>query len=386
MGENYGYHKMMIKRYLTEQVKKDLQKKMVFLGGPRQVGKTTLARSLSSNESYLNWDDSEDRERILKRELPTNRLWIFDEIHKYKQWRNYLKGLYDKNKLEKEILVTGSARLDLYRRGGDSLQGRYHFLRLHPLSLDELTSQKKNDLNQLFELGGFPEPFFSSSKIDSKRWSREYRQRILQEDILSIERIEDIGMAELLMMRLPELVSGPLSINSLREDLQVSHKTVSRLLDIFERFYAIFRLSAFGSPKVKAVKKEMKHYHYDWTLVPNEGARFENMIACHLIKWCQYYEDTQGKDMQLSFFKDNEKREVDFVISESKKPICFIETKLSEKTISSSLNYLKKKFPNVKSFQILYDSPFDFQSDLGIRVGPAYKLLPEIRSILAADE
>ncbi len=376
----------MLKRYLTEQIKKDLQKKMVFLGGPRQVGKTTLARSLSNKEAYLNWDDPEDREKILKRELPTNKLWIFDEIHKYKQWRNYLKGLYDKNKTDKEILVTGSARLDLYRRGGDSLQGRYHFLRLHPLSLDELVSQKHNDLKQLFELGGFPEPFFSSSKIDSKRWSREYRQRILQEDILPIERIDDLGTAELLMMRLPELVSGPLSINALREDLQVSHKTVSRLLDIFERFYAIFRLSVFGSPKVKAVKKEMKHYHYDWTLISDQGARFENMISCHLLKWCQYFEDTQGRSLQLSFYKDSEQREVDFVITENKKPLCFIEVKLSEKTISPSLNYLKKKFPNVKAFQILYDSPHDFQSDLGIRVGSAYKLLPVIKLILSEND
>ena len=373
----------MIKRYLAEQIQKDLEKKMVFLGGPRQVGKTTLAQSLGPLESYLNWDDSEDRERILRKELPKTKLWIFDEIHKYKQWRNYLKGLYDKNKVTKNILVTGSARLDLYRRGGDSLQGRYHFLRLHPLSLDELHSQKQSDLAALFDLGGFPEPFFSSSEIDSKRWSREYRQRVLQEDILSVERIDDIGLAELLMMRLPDLVGSPLSINSLREDLQVSHKTVTRLLEIFERFYAIFRLGAFGSPKIKSVKKEMKHYHYDWTLLKDSSAKFENLIACHLLKWCQFYEDSQGRDIQLCFFRDKEQREVDFVVVEDKKPICFIEAKLSDKKISSSLYYLKKKFPMVPAFQLLYETTHDFQSDIGVRVAPAHAALSEIKLIIA---
>lgn len=203
--------------------------------------------------------------------------------------------------------------------------------------------------------------------------------------MLSVERIDDIGMAELLMMRLPDLVSSPLSINSLREDLQVSHKTVTRLLQIFERFYAIFRLEVFGSPRIKSVKKEMKHYHYDWTLLADEGARFENMMACHLLKWCQFYEDTQGRDIQLCFFKDSEQREVDFVIVEDKKPICFVEAKLSEKVINSSLSYLKKKFPEAPAFQVLYKTKYDFQSETGIRVGPAHKVLSEIKSIINSN-
>lgn len=370
-----------MKRYLEEQIRRDLERKMVFLGGPRQVGKTTLAQSFGPKESYLNWDDVEDRDRILRRILPSQRLWIFDEIHKYRQWRGYLKGLYDKNKSERKILVTGSARLDLLRYSGDSLQGRYHFLRLYPLTTDELRISTLKDIKSLLRLSGFPEPFLGSTEVEAKRWSREYRQRILRDDINSVERISDLGQAELLLMRLPELVASPLSIHSLREDLQVSHKTLSRWLDIFERFYAIFRIPPFGSPKVNAVKKERKHYHYDWTLIQDEGAKFENFIAMHLLKWCHFKEDTEGRDLELRFYKDLEGREVDFVVCENQKPIAIIEVKLSEKKVSPHLKYLKSKFPATKAFQVLLEPSADFLSEEGIRVGPAHLLLKEILDI-----
>lgn len=369
-----------MKRYLAAQVKKDLMKKMVFLGGPRQVGKTTLAQSLAPAKSYLNWDSSEDRERILRRELPATDIWILDEIHKYKQWRNYLKGLFDKNKSSHKILVTGSARLDLYRRGGDSLQGRYHFLRLHPITLDELGVTSQTDLESLFELGGFPEPFLGGEKFEAQRWTREYRQRILRDDILSVETIEDLGSAEHLMIRLPDLVGSPLSINSISEDVQVSHKTIQRWIEIFEKFYALYRLPAFGSSRIKAVKKEQKHYHFDWTLVKEKGPRFENMIAGHLLKWCHFFEDTQGRNLELRFFKDSEKREVDFVVTEDLKPLMFIECKVQDKQVSPHLKYLRRKFPSAKAYQILYQSSADFVDDLGIRVAPARILLEEIKS------
>ena len=240
-------------RYLTSQVLKDLQHKMVFVGGARQVGKTSLAKSLltTHEKGYLNWDITSHREAILKQELPDSPLWVFDEIHKYQRWRNYLKGLYDQYKETRKILVTGSARLDYYRRGGDSLQGRYHYLRLHPLSVAELNLTTHEELISLFTLGGFPEPYFMGSDIEAKRWSREYRERLIQEDLLSLEHVKDVGTLELLMIRLPELVGSPLSVNALREDLRVSHKTVERWLDIFTRLYAIFRISPFGAPLLR---------------------------------------------------------------------------------------------------------------------------------------
>lgn len=367
----------MKNRYLSEQILKDLKSKMVFLGGPRQVGKTTLSLDLFSEKSYLNWDSFEDRDKILKFNLPAEKTWVFDEIHKYKKWRNYIKGLYDKNK-KQQILVTGSARLDLYRYGGDSLQGRYHFLRLHPFTLDELQSNSLSDFKDLFELGGFPEPFTKGNKIEATRWSKEYRSRILRDDISSVESIHDLGSAELVLMRLPELVGSPLSINNISEDAQISFKTIKKWLEIFERFYAIYRLSPFGSTKIKALKKEQKHYHYDWTLVKDLGSRFENMIGNHLLKRIQFLEDTQGRDIELRYFRDSEQREVDFVVVENQKPILFIECKLSETTISPHLKYLKKKFSNVDSYQLTYNSKKDFVSEDGIRVCDAYKVITEI--------
>ena len=244
---------MAQERYLKPQVKRDLQRKMVFVAGPRQVGKTTLALSVpGAHGGYLNWDVAEDRERILKRELPANPLWVFDEIHKYRSWRNYLKGLYDGRAAGQQILVTGSARLDLYLYSGDSLQGRYHMLRLHPLSAAELGLGSSGDLEQLLTLGGFPEPFFGGSEVEARRWSREYRNLLIREELVSLERVQDLGNLELLVLRLPELVGSPLSINALREDLQLSHKTVESWARILERLYAVFRLPPFGAPGIRA--------------------------------------------------------------------------------------------------------------------------------------
>ena len=289
-----------MKRYLEDQVREDAARKMVFVGGPRQVGKTTLAKSIiKDKEAYFNWDIPSQREKILKRHFPARpKAFIFDEIHKYRSWRNYLKGLYDELHATHEFIVTGSARLDYYRFGGDSLQGRYHYLRLHPVSFAEIQGGK-GDLKDLLHYGGFPEPFLGGSEIQSRRWSIDYRSRLIREDIAGVEAIHDLGNLELLLMRLPDLVGSPLSINALREDLQLNHKTVSRWLDVLERLYGIFRLSPFGAPKIKAVKKEQKHYHFDWTLVTDKGCRFENMVASHLLKWVNFLQDTQGREVEF---------------------------------------------------------------------------------------
>ncbi len=289
-------------RYLEAQILDDLRQKMVFLGGPRQVGKTTLARSLPGGASgYLNWDVAADRRLILARTFPQSTLLVFDELHKYRAWRNYLKGVFDAQAGHAEqtsILVTGSARLDWYRFGGDSLQGRYHYLRLHPLSLAELGGSR-GALESLLRFGGFPEPFFRASERFSKRWSMEYRERLVREEIQSVERLLDLGRLELLMLSLPERVGSPLSINGLREDLQVTQPTVAHWLEVFERVYAIFRIAPFGAPKLRAVKKEQKHYHFDWTLIEKPGPRFENLVASHLLKWTHHQRDTEGNAYEL---------------------------------------------------------------------------------------
>ncbi|MFN0039972.1 MAG: ATP-binding protein [Burkholderiales bacterium] len=366
-------------RYLLAQIRQDLKRKMVFVAGPRQVGKTTLTRSLAGAASgYLNWDIAEHRERILRREMPTGKLWLFDEIHKYRSWRGFLKGIFDGRPPGQRILVTGSARLDFYRYGGDSLQGRYHMLRLHPFSVAELGLRSKNDWLQLLALGGFPEPYLSGSAVQARRWSREYRQLLIREEVGSLERIVDLGNLELLVLRLPELVGSPLSINALREDLQVSHKAVSNWLNVLERLYSLFRLSPFGAPRIRAVKKEQKHYHIDWSVVSSEGARFENLVASHLLKWVHYQQDAFGKDFDLRYFRDTDSREVDFVVVEGKKPVLLVECKWSDAEVDRGLRYLKARFPYVQAWQLSAVGTKDYQTPEGIRVAPALRLLEHL--------
>lgn len=359
-------------RYLSEAVLADLARKMVFLCGARQVGKTTLAMALpGATAGYLNWDVPEHRQRILERELPTGDLWIFDEIHKYRSWRDYLKGLYDDPGRTRRILVTGSARLDYYRFSGDSLQGRYHLLHLHPLSVAELGLRSLEELDTLLRLGGFPEPYFSGSEVEARRWSREYRNLLIREEVVQLEGLKDLGNLELLMLRLPQLVGSPLSVNSTREDLQVSHRTLENWLTILERLFAIFRVPPFGSPKVRALKKATKHYHLDWSLVSDEGARFENLVACALLKWIHYQQDTQGLDIELRYFRDVDGREVDFLIVEQGEPRVAIECKLSAGSVDKNLLYLKQRFPQCVAWQIHARGDRDFEDPRGVRVAPA---------------
>ena len=366
-------------RYLAGQIARDLSRKMVFVAGPRQVGKTTMAKQLLGRRpGYLSWDVAEDRERILRRELPAARLWALDEIHKYRSWRNLLKGLYDGRRRGQQILVTGSARLDLYRFGGDSLQGRYHLLRMHPLSVAELGIKTTSELRDLLTLGGFPEPFFSGSDTEAKRWSREYRTLLVREEVTSLERVQDLGNLELLALRLPEMVGSPLSLNALREDLQVSHKTVSSWVQILERLYAIFRIPPFGAPRLRAVRKEQKHYHLDWSVVPREGPRFENLVAAHLLKWVHFEQDVRGRDVELRYFRDVDGREVDFVIVEDRKPIRMVVCKWDVAEFSRGLHYLAERFPGCEAFQVSAIGTKDFVSQDRIRVCPAITLLRDL--------
>jgi uncharacterized protein len=361
-----------LQRYLENQIKKDLDKKMVFISGPRQVGKTTLALDLLDNKEdrYLNWDTSLGREKIIKKSFPSKKgLLVLDEIHKFSKWRDLLKDLYDsRGKNDLQILVTGSARLDYFRKSGDSLQGRYHHLRLHPLSFRELNQKNKKTLLKLLNLGPFPEPYLNNNENEARRWSREYRLRLINEELTDLERVSDISLLELLSYKLSDSVGSILSINSVREDLGVSHQTTQRWIGIFENLYHIFRIHPFGSKKIKAVKKESKHYFFDWNLIDNPSARLENLLASHLLKWCHYIEDTQGYNMELRFFRDLEQREIDFVILKNNKPIEFIECKSSKRAIDKNLIYLKKKFPDVEATQVcLEDCEDERTGDLQIR-------------------
>jgi uncharacterized protein len=372
-------------RYIETSVKSDLKRKMVFIGGPRQSGKTTLAKHLCEasgcliKDRYLNWDAAEDREQIILERFPTGQgMLVLDEIHKYARWRQVVKGIFDKRGRELEILVTGSARLDHFRRGGDSLQGRYHFLRLMPLSLAELNAPTSSTVDALLAYGGFPEPFSLQSELETRRWSRDYRTRVVAGDLADLENIQDIGTVERLVLRLPSLVGSPLSINALREDLQVAHQTVSRWISMLENLFMVFRVYPFGAPRIRAVKKEAKHYHMDWCVVPEPGPRFENMAACHLLKWCYFLQDAEGRDVELRYFRDVDRREVDFVVTENGSPVLFVECKQSDKSVSQSLRYLKTRFPDTAAVQIHTGEGQDRTDREGIRICPAHCFFAEL--------
>jgi uncharacterized protein len=356
-------------RYLQKCVEEDLKKKLVFLGGPRQVGKTTLARSilneynLKVEDAYRNWDISEHRKLLLNDEIPSEpKLVVLDEIHKFAKWRTLVKGFYDAFSPKRSMLVTGSAQLDYFRKGGDSLLGRYHYFRLHPFTFPELSNHpqfKKLKPNEVLELllkfGGFPEPLFSNDERTLRRWQNERNERIVNDDLRSLSRIVETSKIELLMEALPGRVGSPLSLQSLQEDLEVSHDSVKRWLEILERLYFSFRISPFGSPKIRAVKKEQKLYLWDWSTIENKGAQFENMVACHLLKFVHYQQDYNGFKYELRYLRDTDKREVDFVVLKNKIPQFAVEVKLGEKELS----------PHIKYFSQRTKIPMFFQTHLG---------------------
>jgi uncharacterized protein len=365
---------MLRDRYLTEAVHEDLSEKMVFIGGARQVGKTTFAVDLLGKRfkspAYFNWDNRADRREIMAARWPGDAdLIILDEIHKLRGWKNLVKGEYDKLKDRYRFLVTGSARLDVVRRAGDSLQGRYHYYRLHPFSLAEITGRANpvkifeeipitpaaplSEFDALLEFGGFPEPLFRQNTRFLRRWHNEKLERMFRDDIMSIEQVRDLGRMKLLSDLLPERVGSLFSINSVCEDLDVGFKAVSNWVTVLESFYYHFRIRPFVHRWIRSIKKEPKLYLWDWSEVSDPAARFENLIAGHLLKLCHFLYDRDGLKAELSFLRDVDKKEVDFLVTVDRKPWFAAETKLSDENLSPPLLYFKEKLKIPFTYQLI---------------------------------
>jgi len=348
---------ILLRTPIYEQVMKDLKEKMVFLGGPRQIGKTTLAQSLipkfyDGHPAYLNWDESEHRKKILHKEWPrSQKLLIFDEIHKFKKWRNLIKGYYDTLKNTHQFLVTGSARLDYFKKGGDSLLGRFHYHRLHPISLPEVGLKKAN-LEHLLHFGGFPEPFLKGDSIALQRWHAQRKDKIVYDDIRDLENLRDISAIEILVDALATRVGSPLSRKSLGEDLEVDQKTIENWIKILERVYYCYRISPYGSAKINAVKKEQKLYLWDWSEHEDPGKRWENFVASHLLKYCHHKQDVYGEKYELRFLRDVHLREVDFVVLKGSIPQFAVECKTGEQHISKHLHYFAERSPIPRFYQV----------------------------------
>jgi uncharacterized protein len=387
----------MLKRYLQDYILSDLKEKMVFIGGPRQVGKTTLTRIIADsfyplNNAYMNWDDRNDRKRILSGQFPlATGLIVFDEIHKYREWKSFVKGMYDTNSKNYQILVTGSSRLDIFKKGGDSLLGRYHYYRLHPLSYGEVLGIKDvvepfkelsfvddskldgESFKRLYRFGGFPEMYLRADERELRRWHNERVDRLIKEDIRDVEIIRDLSSVQILSELLKDKVGSLFSLNSLTEDLRVTHKTVAYWVDVLERFYYHVRVYPFQSTRIRSLRKEPKLYLWDWSEVDDEGARLENFVALHLLKMCHFLHDWHGHKLELYYLRDKDQREVDFLVAVGGKPWMSVEVKNQFKNIPTSVFYFKERL-RIPYNYVLTNTNDSFVQD-GIRVMSCQKFL-----------
>jgi len=370
-----------MKRHLEENITEDLKEKIVLLSGPRQVGKTTLSKQLKQSYYYLNYDSSSDRKIVSSqqwdRDVP---LVILDEIHKMKKWKSWIKGIYDTEGVRPQLLLTGSARLDVYRKGGDSLAGRHFSYRLHPFTIKEASSfiNPQEALQRIMKVGGFPEPFLKNDPVFAKRWRRRHIDTVLREDLLDLENVRDIKAIEILVDLLRERVGSPVSYSSLSRDLQVSVHTVKHWLQILENLYIIFPVRTFHKNIARSILKETKYYFYDTGAVDgDEGARFENAVACCLLAELHYHEDTTGSKVALHYLRDKEKREIDFLTVVDKKPLHLIEAKFADETFAKNLFHFKRFFHKVECVQLVANLSRKKSKD-GVKLLSAHEFLKTI--------
>ena len=350
-----------MERYLEKHIKKDLKEKIVILSGPRQVGKTTLSKQLIPSNMYLNYDSAADRKIIRKEEWARDvELVIFDELHKMKNWKSWIKGVYDTEGIPPSLLVTGSARIETYRKGGDSLAGRFFSYRLHPLTVKEicayLDETPKAALDKLVSFGGFPEPYLKNSETFAKRWRKTHVDTIIREDLLDLERVRDIKSIEILIDLLKARVGSSTSFSSLAEDLQVSVHTVKHWLQILENLYVIFPVRPYHRNIARSILKEPKYYLYDPSAVDGDfGMKLENVVALALLRDLHLLEDTTGSKVSLHYLRDKEKNEVDFLTVIDNKPALMIEVKVSDDSFSKSLYRFSGFLKDARPIQLVYN-------------------------------
>jgi len=352
-----------MKRYLDELVLKDLTTKMVVLTGPRQVGKTTLARQLMQlfgNAQYLNWDVLPDRV-VLQRHSwnPRAKLLVMDEIHKMRDWKGWLKGVVDGRAPEQALLVTGSARMETFRQGGDSLAGRYFAFRLHPFSVREWCEQQHvtpaDALDHLLERGGFPEPCLASDVVQADRWRAQYFNDLIREDVLEFSRLHEINTMRLFVELLRERVGSPLSLASIARDLAVSPATLKRYLDILQALFIVFTVQPWHHNIARAILQSPKVYFFDTGLVRGDrGERLENAVAGMLLKHVHFLQDSAGKTAGLHYIRTKDGTEVDFALSEEGVLTQMIECKLGDNKPHRGLLRFAGQFPDAESVQIVY--------------------------------
>jgi uncharacterized protein len=354
---------------------------MAFVSGPRQVGKTTRCRQFaSSKNAYLNWDDQSHRRLILRgpdavaAELGLDRLRgervvvVFDELHKYARWKTFLKGFFDVHGEHARVITTGSSRLEVYRRGGDSLMGRYLSYRMHSLSVGEIVRPhvpkteidapkaiSDEDLTALWEHGGYPEPFIKRDRRFTNQWRQLRRQQFVREDVRELTRVQEVGQIEVFVEILLERSGSQLVYSNLAQEVSVSVDTIRRWVAILCSMHVGFLVRPWFKNVSKALRKEPKWFAFDWTSLEHEGARAETFIACHLLKATHAWQDLGFGTFELRYVRDKEKREVDFLVVRNKKPWFLVEAKNGDRTLSSALGHFQRQTGAEHAFQAVVD-------------------------------
>jgi predicted AAA+ superfamily ATPase len=381
-------------RYLETEILKDALAswKMAFVSGPRQVGKTTLARHLlQASENYFSWDQESFRRSWIRNPAKaiserSDGPIALDEIHKQRLWKRSLKGVYDELGSHVPIIVTGSARLDLYRKGGDSLLGRYLPYRLHPFSVAETSDIPDPDrlepkatrypLRDLLALGTFPEPLLGGSRPKALRWSRIRRERILREDVYDLRAVTRLPQLKLLMELIPTKVGAPFSLQSIQEDLQVAYETVRSWAAVLNSLYFTFSLSPYSKKISRSLKAEKKIYCFDLLPIESPGAALENLVALHLLKSCHAWTDTAKGEFELYYLRTKEKEEVDFCVVRDRKVWMLVECKSSETDVAPALSKFTRLLTPAHSFQTVLKSGYDRNHPAtGVRVIDVEKFL-----------
>lgn len=374
------YEDAMLKHFEEER-------QMLFLMGPRQVGKTTSAKRVGEawgEYHYLNWDDVAHRELILAgpgavaeqlalerlREKPP--LLVLDEIHKFRGWKDFLKGFFDVWEKKVRILVTGSGRLDAFRSGGDSLMGRYFSCRMHPLSLAELGKPQVGEsvmadrapqtdaatLERLLHRGGYPEPFARNTDRFQRRWRGFRNSQLLGADLADLARIQEVAQLEVMCRILTREAGQLLNLSGVARQIRVANDTARRWLSTLEALYYVFAIRPWHRNVRRSLRKEPKVYLWDWAQVVEPGARAENLVACALLKSCHFWTDYGLGDFSLHFLRDKEKREVDFLVSREQQPWLLVEVKLSgQRRVSKALRHFQAETGAPYALQLAFDLP-----------------------------
>ncbi len=349
-----------MKRYLAGAIKKDLSDKIILITGPRQSGKTTMSRMLIDDFDYFNFDNPDHRLDLLDRSWDRKKsLIIFDELHKLKNWKAWIKGVYDTEGIPPALIVTGSAKLDTYKKVGDSLAGRFFQFRLHPLDLKELVSSGTvvdtgKALDLLLQIGGFPEPYLKGNVQFYKRWRRSHLDIILKQDLIDLENVRQITVMETLVQLLRRRVGSPVSYSSLARDLEVSDKTIKRWLTVLENMYVIFRVTPYHRNIKRTLLKSPKFYFYDTgQVLGNEGARLENVTACALLKEIQFREDCFGDALRLHYLRTKDGKEIDFFVTEEGRGQLMLEVKWADDSRNRNFSLFEQYFPGTWKVQLV---------------------------------